>query len=497
MVPAAGPCRGRGAGLAPRRTRSGPHNGVVPGRSLRRRSWAACAAVVWLVMTWSLTRPVSRTVSRSTGDCADAPGLFCLDADTSPFWLEDATPGSRACVRVPALLGRVRRAGLPGAFWCDSPLLWPFCPSALLGLLRVRGALVVFFISFLFLLFFFFPSVARAPVVSGFLCFPAPGALGLGPLGLLLPSPPPACGLSFFWFLFSCFAFPPSVSPHPSPPFVPLPLPPSLLFVFSFVGAFLAFFPSRGCVYSCVAVVPCVWFCWCAGVCRLCPAVLLCCPCCLPRLLAVRRCLPCCALRLCPHPPPSPRPLCLLLCGRLCPLLLLCLVGAPSRLLPPWLCSVLSRVRVVLRLLALWRGVVCPWCGAPCGVTPSPRAVALGVLWCGAPCCVAACPLSWYMFCCVVLCRPARCLGSRSALSCRAVGVSFYCWVVARCVVFPAVVLCHGALLRAVWCLCFVVVPRPLLLLVFCGAFRPLPCCHGPLSTVLCGSRCFSVLWCA
>ena len=46
IVPAAGPRRGGGAGLAPRRTRSGPRDGVVPGGSLRRRSWAACAAVV-------------------------------------------------------------------------------------------------------------------------------------------------------------------------------------------------------------------------------------------------------------------------------------------------------------------------------------------------------------------------------------------------------------------------------------------------------------------
>ena len=44
FVPAAGPCRGRGSGLAPRRTRSGPCDGVLPGGSLRRWSWAACAA---------------------------------------------------------------------------------------------------------------------------------------------------------------------------------------------------------------------------------------------------------------------------------------------------------------------------------------------------------------------------------------------------------------------------------------------------------------------
>ena len=46
IVPAAGPRQGRGAGPAPRGTRSGPRNGVVPGGSLRGWSWAACAAVV-------------------------------------------------------------------------------------------------------------------------------------------------------------------------------------------------------------------------------------------------------------------------------------------------------------------------------------------------------------------------------------------------------------------------------------------------------------------
>ena len=46
FVPAAGPRRGGGAGLAPRCTRSGPRDGVVPGGSLRRWSRAACAAVV-------------------------------------------------------------------------------------------------------------------------------------------------------------------------------------------------------------------------------------------------------------------------------------------------------------------------------------------------------------------------------------------------------------------------------------------------------------------
>ena len=49
FVPAAGACRGKGAGRAPRRTRLGHRDCVVPGGSLQLRSWAACAAVVWCV----------------------------------------------------------------------------------------------------------------------------------------------------------------------------------------------------------------------------------------------------------------------------------------------------------------------------------------------------------------------------------------------------------------------------------------------------------------
>ena len=106
IVPAAGPCRGKGAGRAPRRTCSGPRDGVVPGGSLPLWSWAACAAVVRRVWTRSLTRPVSRTVCLLTGDSAGAPGLFRVDADTAPFGRRTPRPGpARVCVR--ALLGRV------------------------------------------------------------------------------------------------------------------------------------------------------------------------------------------------------------------------------------------------------------------------------------------------------------------------------------------------------------------------------------------------------
>ena len=174
IVPAACPCRGKGTGRALRRTRSGPSDRVVPGGSLRLRSWAACAAMVWRVWTQSLTLTVSCTVCLATGDSAGAPGLFRVEADTAPFRSEDATPRSRACVRVRALPGRVGRVGLSGAFWCDSPFLRPFLVRSLL----VRpppgwGCPVCGCCCFYFFSFIFFPFLSVRPVVSRFACFPA------------------------------------------------------------------------------------------------------------------------------------------------------------------------------------------------------------------------------------------------------------------------------------------------------------------------------------
>ena len=146
------------------------------------------------VWTRSLTRPVSRTVRLSTGDSAGASGLFRVDADTFPFWSEDAAPGLCACVLVHALLGRVGRAGLPGTYWCASPFRRPLCPAALLGPLQAG---VAPFLSFC-LPSFFFPSPG-APAVSSFLWFPAPGFLGLG---TPCPHPPPN------FFFFSVFFLP-------------------------------------------------------------------------------------------------------------------------------------------------------------------------------------------------------------------------------------------------------------------------------------------------
>ena len=111
MVPAAGPYRGRGAGLPSRRTCSGPRDGVVHGRSLRRWPWAAGGAIVWRVWTPSLMRPVSRTAQLSTGASAGAPGLFCVDANICPCGSEDATPSCNACAC----------ACSPGPGWAGQP----------------------------------------------------------------------------------------------------------------------------------------------------------------------------------------------------------------------------------------------------------------------------------------------------------------------------------------------------------------------------------------
>ena len=143
--------------------------------------WVPLASVLGCVRCggWACVDPVTDVSAfpyrvSFNGDLARAPGLFLVDANTSPFRSEDATPGSRVSVPVPALLGRVGQAGLPGAFRCASLFLWTFCPSALLGPLRAGVALVLFFLFFCLLSFLFFFRCLR----PRFLCLfviPGPG----------------------------------------------------------------------------------------------------------------------------------------------------------------------------------------------------------------------------------------------------------------------------------------------------------------------------------
>ena len=188
-------------------------------------------------------RPVSRTVRRSTGDSVGAPGLFCVDADTPSCGSEDATPASRACVGVLALLGAVGRAGLRGAFWCASPYLWPFCPPALLGPLRAGPPLLsAVNVFFFFRHCCFLLSLVPPPVVLRLCSF------------CLLPPPLPLFFFLFgfrpfcFWFLLPPARFGVCLLSHPFPfplprPLVvfflpPTPYPPSLFFCVFFSGLF-------------------------------------------------------------------------------------------------------------------------------------------------------------------------------------------------------------------------------------------------------------------
>ena len=166
----------------------------------------------WRVWTRSLARPVSRTVRRSAGDSAGSPGLFCVDANTFPCGSEDATPGSRVCVRVLAPLGRVGRAVLPGAFSCAAPFRSPLSLSALLRPLWARVASFLFLRLPLFSLFFccfcFFFAVPFARPRCLWLS-PVSGPGCLGP-GRCLCAPTPL--LSFFFFPSCQFAPPLSLA---------------------------------------------------------------------------------------------------------------------------------------------------------------------------------------------------------------------------------------------------------------------------------------------
>ena len=133
------------------------------------------------------------------------------------------------CVRVRALLGRVGRAGLPGAFWCASPFPlaalsfcfagpppgWGCPPLSRACFLSSLPWHFVFF--FFFFFFFLFPSrclvgwclpLGRWLLVGG--CSPAPLPFCV-PRILLLPLG--AWVLFFFFFFFFFFFLPVLLSP--------------------------------------------------------------------------------------------------------------------------------------------------------------------------------------------------------------------------------------------------------------------------------------------
>ena len=181
----------------------------------------------------------------------------------SPFGSEDALPGSRAWGRVRALLGRVRRAGLPDAFWCAAPL-----PSPLSVLAMIHWpppgwgcpVSVCLFRPVVLCLFF------SAAVVLGFCAVFCLASPRLRRCCFLFLS---SFSFSAPWRFFSVFSFSvlwfcaPASCPPPSPP-------PALLFFLCFFSAsscffapalycfnlfFFGFFRGGGC---CPAPVPCL-----------------------------------------------------------------------------------------------------------------------------------------------------------------------------------------------------------------------------------------------
>ena len=448
------------------------------------------------------------------------------------------------CVRVRALLGRVGRAGLPGAFWCASPFplaalsfcfAWPPPASGCPPLFRCccRSSLVVF----LGLLLPGSPC-ARTSFVSP--------AWPLAGLWWLLPRPPPILCLAVFvapaWCL-GVFFFPSSSSSvRPrclrlslvSGPGCPGPRRlrcslcwPSASRLSVRLSLFRAFRLAVGC--SRVVAAPPPPLCLAVFV----PAARCCVPCC-----AVRPGVRCCAALLRVVSPPvvlscavlrsfGAAACCAVPSGAACRPGALCSAALCFAVFPRAVCSVLcvfcrgAVVRAVVRRSALCcvcLGVLCcafPVLSVLCGaVLRCAGALALCcscgacccrrlVLWCAAVCCAVSCGLPW----CgagsggpwlsaggVFRCR-CPCLAAWSASLWLVWFAVVPCFPVSCSVVLCCrVVLCCCALLSccgavgACFALLWAVVLCCVVLLVGCAVFGPVvvSACCGDLFLVLC-----------
>ena len=474
---------------------------------VRWRRWCVVCGVCVLCLAGS-GWPASRARS-------GAPHLFlwplCLSALLGPL-RAGVAPLSFAVVAVPrwlffsasrclALRALAPRLCLPLGRWLlfggCSPAPLPFCVSRFSSLLL--GALVLFF--FLLLL----PPLC-APLVSGFIWFPAPGALGLGAcvvcfVGLPLLGSPCACP-SFVlsaWLL----AAPAWLLPPP-PPFVSRGFLSCRLVLCAVLccvspGAVLRRAAAR-CVARCCAVVCCVALVWCRCLLRralwrcpspsgpvLCGAVFCGVP---PRCVLCAVCVlswragACCS-----------SPLCLVLC-----------VSRGAVLCVP--CALLS-VRCCASLCWCARVVLFVWCV----LLLAPGAVVrCCVLCCFLWCAVVRCWVWWPVVVCWWRVSVSVSLSGRVVCS-PVVGV-VCCAALLSCVVFcgavllrGAVLLCSAVVLRCCWgLLCPPVGCRA----VLCCAVGWL-CCFWPgggvcvlwcsfpgavrsLSSPLCALRCLVVL---
>ena len=179
-----------------------PDTGVVAGGvPLWRASWP-CVGALRLVQS-SRSRCSGRlSRSRDAFPRPGAPGLFRVDANTSFFGSEDATLClARVCPCVLFVTDRAGRLPVPVLVCLTFPLAaLSFCFAR-----APPGWVALLVRLFAFFSFSVLPFVLPlcGPVVSCFLWFSAPGALGLG---AVCSSPP----LPLVFFLLAClFPFPP------------------------------------------------------------------------------------------------------------------------------------------------------------------------------------------------------------------------------------------------------------------------------------------------
>ena len=418
--------------------------------------WRACACSLW---PGRAGRPPGRVVVRLTFSFGCLVFLLCLAPSglglppsvslPLPFLVALAlcfgcfSRPPAAWLFVPSRLVCVSRLAVGCSLVVSQPSPSPFCVSRFSSLLL--GALVFFF---------FLPLLPLCdPVVSGFLWFPAPGALGLGAVRCLFCWPS-ASRLPVRLSLFRAFRLAPGCSPvvaAPPPPFLSR-----------------GFRGCRSVLCAACCVVLCVPGCGAAPrCCALCPPVL-CCP-----VLCCARWVP-----LLVAPCPLALPVALGPCA-----LQRCVVRCS-----PVLCVFCSGavVRAVVRRSALCcvcPGVLCcafPVLSALCGAVPRCAGALAVCCLCGACCC-------WRL---VLWCAMVPCWVWWPVVFCWwrvSVSVSLS----GRVVCFPVVgVVCCGALLSCV-VICGAVLLRGAVLLCSAVVLR---CCWGLLCAPV---GCRAVLCCA
>ena len=437
-------------------------------------SWLGSAGGggVWCVVAWPgrAGRPPGRVLVRLTFSFGRFVFLLCL----APSGLGLPPSLSLLC------FGCLFFFGLPllGSLCARASFVSPAWPLAALSWLLPRPppllCLAVFVAPAWCLGFFFFLLLLPlcAPVVSGFLWFPAPGALGLG-----------ACVVCFV-------GLPLLGSPCACPSFL---LPPPPLCVSRFLSLPLgAVCRVVLCVPGCGAAARFCAFCRPVLCCRV-----LCCALLVPLLVALRSAALCFAV--------FPRAVCVVSWrgGACCVCLgvLCCAFPVLSTL-----CGAVLRCAGALALccscgacccwrLVLWCAAVCcavscgvPWCGAGSG---GPWLSASGVFRCRCPCLAAWSASLWLVWFAVVPCFSASC------------SVVLCCRVVLCCC---ALLSCCGAV-GACFALLWAVVLCCVVLLVGCAVFCPVvvSACCGALFLVLCvpcllrSVRCGALLcwlWC-